>query len=386
MRSLLQSSQAVVHSHLVLAILLVYGFGDMSPAVEFHHCFDVNPYRIVVPIDDQPGLPLAGLALLDTGAGLIAVDPICRSLLRGDAILKPVVTATGYTMLRFQTTAAFSIGGYPVPAGLNASAINLATYREAEGFNLMVVAGYPLLADKILDLDPEADVVRIFDHFPADIDMSNFSKFPITISPQGAIGISVRVDGFVMNIGLDTGSSDFLNLKVDDLLKLQKAGKLHGCNEENRAETMNGMMSMSAVYSTNFTIDHFRFANVKLSSSPTSNLGMQFLHNFRCIFDYHEKVLYLRPTPDYANFKPLAPVPFQLRMVHDGVTLVIEPGTPFYDLGLRSGFKLLAINENPVAQLGFFKAYELLRTYHQKSIALQIIDDTGQSRTITLPN
>jgi hypothetical protein len=377
-------SQFVRHSSFAVAFILAVGLDYLLPAVEFQHCFDLNPYRILVPIDGQPGVPLAGFAVLDTGAGMIAIDPLYRSLLRGDAVLKPVVTATGYAMVRFQTTARFKIGGYPVPAGLISSEINLSTYREAEGINMMVVAGYPLFSGKTLDLDPEADVVRILEQFPEDIDLSSFTKLPFTISQQGAIDIAVRVDGLLLHLGVDTGNSDFMSLKLNELLNLQKIGKVRANMNQSNVESVNGMIGISSLIGSNFTIDRFHFSSVNISPGVTSNLGMQFLHNFRCLIDYYDKALYLRPTPEYANYRPLGPVPFQIRWVHDAVTMVIEPGSPYYALGLRSGFILQTINEKPVMQLGFFKAYDLLRDHHQP-VVLQCTDDTGQSRTVTLP-
>jgi hypothetical protein len=377
-------SQFVRHSSFAVVFILAVGLDNLLPAVEFQHCFDLNPYRILVPIDGQPGIPLAGFAVLDTGAGMIAIDPLYKSLLRGDVVLKPVVMATGYAMVRFQTTAPFKIGGYPVPAGLMSSEINLSTYREGEGINMMVVAGYPLFSGKTLDLDPEADAVRILEQFPKNLDLSSFTKLPFTISQQGAIDIAVRVDGLLLHLGVDTGSSDFMSLKLNELLNLQKGGRLRTNINRSNVESVNGMIGISSFIGSNFSIDRFHFASVNVSPGATSNLGMQFLHNFRCLIDYYGKAIYLRPTPEYAHYRPLGPVPFQLRWVHDAVTMVIEPGSPYYALGLRSSFILQSINEKPVMHLGFFKAYDLLRDHHQP-IVLQCIDDTGHSRRVTLP-
>ncbi len=210
---------------LAAAMLASWLAGSLQ-AVEFTGCFELSADRVLLHAHALPGVPVDGYFILDTGSSIVAVDTRCGSLLRGTGELMRAGMSDGSSAMRIQQTAPFDVGGLHVRAGLLGTVFDLAYVSAIEGYTALGLIGYPVLAGKVIDIDPDAGTCGIFDAMPQGLDLRTFDRLHCVIAHAGQIRVEMPVAGHRMLLLLDTGKPGFLDLSPDAFDMLAQDGSL----------------------------------------------------------------------------------------------------------------------------------------------------------------
>ncbi len=305
------------------ALLALWTLGDPSlPAVEFTGCFALNPDRILLHAHGLQGVPGDGYFILDTGSSIVAVDTQCRSLLSGAGQMLGAGLSSGSGAMLIQQTVPFDVGGLRIRAGLMGAIFNLAYVHAVEGYNALGLIGYPVLAGKVIDIDPEAGACRILDALPRSLDLGEFDRLPCGIAHAGQIRLTLAVAGHRLPLLLDTGKPGFLDLTPAAFATLEQEGQL--IIDPNPQGVAGSQRSFGLC--KDLTIGSWRFAACKASTASEPTLGMEFLRNFHCIIDYRGACVYLKPNREYPTYQPPSEPPLRLRLIDERVQIMVKAG------------------------------------------------------------
>jgi hypothetical protein len=117
----------------------------------------------------------------------------------------------------------------------------------------------------------------------------------------------------------------------------------------------------------------------KFMEKRDGNLGVGLLKKFVVVFDYYNKVIYLKPGPNYHE-------PFEHDMsgleyyaVGDGFSRVIisrvEPGSAGDAIGLEKDDEIVSINFKPTATMSLEQIDDLFKSQNERSLLLEIYHD-----------
>ncbi len=353
------------------------------PGVEFSHCFEHDPCAIVLRLDARPGLPSDGCLYLDTGCSRIALDRPCAALLHGDGGTFTSYLAAGAAAMPDLRTSPFQVEGCAVRAGLPATVFDFSHLAEAVGYHLVGILGTPFFAGRIVDIDPDAGAVRILDRLPSDLDLARYDRWPF-LALGGVLWVDLRVGDIHRTALIDTGSSDFIDLPLADIVRLEAAHVLTRSPDPRESTIPGGNIQRPRSTGEQLPVAGFHFASAEVVASDRAAVGMDFIRNFRFIIDLQRNVIYLRPNRGYPLYRmPAAPVLGLFR--RDGrIVMSVIRNSDAERCGLASGSTLRAIKGQDVERLTFHAMRDLLSGYRQAPLPLDVIDRDGRPQRIIL--
>jgi hypothetical protein len=116
------------------------------------------------------------------------------------------------------------------------------------------------------------------------------------------------------------------------------------------------------------------------------NLGIGLLKKFEIVFDYPDKVIYLKPGP---NFKD----PFEQDMSGleyyadgDGFKRIIisrvEPGSAGDKIGLAKDDEIVSINFKPISKMSIEEVENIFKSQHDRNLLLEVFHDNRYDKVI----
>jgi hypothetical protein len=365
----------------------IWWLQGVAPAVEFTHCFDLDPDQVILHIDSQPGLPSDAYAILDTGSSFMVVDDSCKSLLKGEYRPYQINLTLGTMNLWMRETCSFSAEGFPISAGLDCAAIDLSNLREASGINIIGVIGYPSLSKKIIDFDNDSRLVRIDDHLPPEIDLSTFSKWNFMVD-HGRIFLMLKIphcDDGLIKVMVDSGTEDVIDLPKEAFSKLAHDGFIRENEINIRFEQANGIaVSQRGNSIGDFLIGGTNFNRCEIKVADRAAIGMGFIKYFHFIIDYPNKVIYLKKLVNHPNYQAPVHSGLELHFLHQSIYLKAVEGSDAWNSGVIDGSRLMEINGHPVHNLTENKIYNMYKYYYKSTVTLKVIDLNNHEQLIAL--
>jgi hypothetical protein len=184
---------------------------------------------------------------------------------------------------------------------------------------------------------------------------------------------------------IDLGAGHFLSLEnIDNKNDLQKISI-----PANLGMSLNGLIKGTLSRIKEIDIGKYRMKNVitsfpdydnllkMLSANRDGNLGMAMLKKFDIIFNYPDRVMYLKPgltfkkkdEHDMSGLIYLADVRDDLQHI---IIHQVEPGTAGEEAGLLPQDEIVAINFKPVYPLSMQQIDNLFRSAHDRTLVLGI--------------
>ena len=109
------------------------------------------------------------------------------------------------------------------------------------------------------------------------------------------------------------------------------------------------------------------------------NLGVGLLKKFVVVFDYYNKVIYLKPGPSYHEAFEHDMSGLEYYAAGDGFSRVIisrvEPGSAGDAIGLEKDDEIVSINFKPTANMTLEQIDDLFKSQNERSLLLEIYHD-----------
>lgn len=259
------------------------------------------------------------------------------------------------------------IGSLDVPGNDLVVAIDFTELSSVWGRQIDGLIGMDVLSRYVIQFDFDARFVRFLDAVPADCG----TRIPLGLSPQKQPMIQVEVAGEQITVGIDTGSTRELNVRLTRWRQLQSQNRL------SRTRVIKLASAGGIAYSNQALIDGFKvaehsFDKIQIGTSQVESIGVGFLARHLVTFDFPNKAIYLKPGKLFSTPLPRDASGLSLISKDDQIVIVaVAEGSPASKEGLKKGDCIVSI-DTQAAQKWSLTALRTLLTKSGDVVAITV--------------
>jgi len=263
------------------------------------------------------------------------------------------------------------------------------------------IIGRAILAHAVVEVDWQARVLRL--HPPDRFEYAGRgTTLPLTVLSSGHASVPASVTEAggatrAVQLVLDTGAGHALSLELDDAARARLRdslvtdtvvgwganGPLRGDIGRVRALNLGGQV-LGDVVTTFPRSGPWTRIGARGGGRVDGNLGMRVLERFRVFIDEPGGRLILEPNDRFGEVFTANTTGLVLRPWPPGAEAAeiadVWAGSPAAELGIRSGYRLVAINGRPIGEIPLGEVVDLLESPPGTTLAIHVW--SGEKRYI----
>ncbi len=247
------------------------------------------------------------------------------------------------------------------------------------------VLGMDFLRHYCVDFDPDAGLLRLSKHMPAEV-TGERTKISMTYNDGNLPIVVAGVDRSVyLRLTVDTGSISTVSLSPADEEKVFPNG--YGRSIPAGSFSIHGTSRYKCTRMPSLALGEFIsrniLCNVGKSATANTSVGIEFISRYRALFDFPNDTLTLvRRKKPYRNDGNMTGMHF-CRNGGKCIIKEVDADSPASRSGLQAADELLAIDGMPLSDLRRAAIWKLLSSGDGKVVRLRVKDSNAE-RTVDL--
>jgi hypothetical protein len=238
------------------------------------------------------------------------------------------------------------VGGTRVTCG------SMQSFQEAAGHPLLGILGIDAVERYVVEVDLVGQHLRLLSSIPAEV-VHQSEAFEMRRDQMGCYLHAEFAKGESAELLLDTGLNSGISLEGPIFDRLRSEGVLQKCREL-RLRTVSGDQTTYEAEMQRFKVGRFEHRGLQVMRTDKLSLaGCEYLRRYIVVFDFPDKRLYLRPSPEF-DAPPAPRDKSGLRIIRRGKETVVHeclPDSPASEAGFEKFDRLLQLDGESVETL-----------------------------------